>query len=290
MNNLDFDNASSCKKVFKRYSLLVNSTDSFEDCWLPFFKLFKIYWPNFNGTIYLNTELKTFEYQELNINAILNNKSDFKEKITWSECLIRALQSIDDEIVLYMQDDYFIKAAVDNSIVEKYVDLIYSNVEIDCIHLTDQAVIPSFKSTHEGLYQVRVKQRYRISCQAALWRKSVLLQYLRKNENAWQFEEFGSQRSPYYNHNFFVVDPKWVEIGRYEIIPYIFTGIIQGKWNEKVVSLFNEKAIDINFYKRGFYRRDKRRKSFKDKVIYQLNRIPVLVTHKIEIFKLLLLS
>ena len=54
------------------FSILVNTTDSFSDCWNPFFKLFKKYWPNYGGKIYLNTEIKDFKYEGLNIICIKN--------------------------------------------------------------------------------------------------------------------------------------------------------------------------------------------------------------------------
>lgn len=43
-----------------KYSILVNTCDKFEDCWNPFFKLFFLFWPDYNGVIYLNTEYKEY--------------------------------------------------------------------------------------------------------------------------------------------------------------------------------------------------------------------------------------
>ena len=67
------------------YAILINSTDSFEDCWHPFFKLFSKFWPNYEGKIYLNTETKDFKYHELDIVCIKNNISPPAKKNTWSE-------------------------------------------------------------------------------------------------------------------------------------------------------------------------------------------------------------
>jgi hypothetical protein len=50
-----------------QYSILVNTCDKFEDCWDPFFKLFKFYWPDYTGTIYLNTEYKDYSFEGLTI-------------------------------------------------------------------------------------------------------------------------------------------------------------------------------------------------------------------------------
>lgn len=49
-----------------KYSVLVNTCDKFEDCWNPFFQLFSLYWQDYKGTIYLNTE-KDYSFDGLDI-------------------------------------------------------------------------------------------------------------------------------------------------------------------------------------------------------------------------------
>ena len=265
------------------YSILINTTDSFEDCWIPFFTLFKRYWPDYTGKIYLNTETKVFTYPGLNIVSIQNNKSTPDIKITWSECLLRALNSIDDDIILYMQEDYFLKDEVKTDLVEKYVQMMQENAAMHCIHLTDQGVTPDKKSdTFEGLYSVKLKQRYRISCQAALWRKDTLKSYLRTYESAWEFEEFGSKRATIANDDFYVVDKEWVKLNQFEIIPYIFTGIIQGRWYEKTVPLFQKHNIHVDYTKRGFVK-DTKPKPLSKKIKDKWKKLPAILKHNLEI-------
>lgn len=239
------------------YSILINTTDSFEDCWIPFFTLFHKYWPDYNGKIYLNTETKQFTYPGLNIISIQNSKNNPLQRITWSECLLRALDTIDTDVVLYMQEDYFIKDYVKNDWVERYVKMIQSNTEIDCIHLTDQGSPMDKISKFENLYTIPKIHQDRICCQAALWRKDILKQYPRNYETAWNFEWWGSKRAAILNHNFFVVDKKWVKLNNYEIIPYIFTAVIGGRWYKEVVPLCEANDIKIDYSKRGFFERKK---------------------------------
>jgi hypothetical protein len=58
------------------------------------FALFKKYWPEYNGTIYLNTETKQFTHEGLNIVSKKNNLNTVQNRITWNECLIRAINVI----------------------------------------------------------------------------------------------------------------------------------------------------------------------------------------------------
>jgi hypothetical protein len=196
------------------------------------------------------------------------------------------LKAINEEVVLYMQEDYFLKNDVKNDLVAKFVDLIHDNKNIDCIHLTDQAVISeNVPSKFEGLYAVKLKQEYRISCQTALWKKETLLKYLNPFENAWQFEKFGSKRAAIYKDNFFVVDRNWVKLGHFEIIPYVFTGIIQGRWKEEVVTLFEENNIHIDYLRRGFHKQSPK-KTIKMKLMNKWETLPVKIKSYIDLIKL----
>jgi hypothetical protein len=267
--------------VLGEYSILVNTCDHFDDCWVPYFKLHRLYWPDCSAKIYLNTGKKDFSFPGIDVVALKVTGID--KTLTWSECLIRALDKIEDDIVLYMQEDYFLKAPVKNELVEKYVQLMTIDQSIDCIHLTDQAVISDDKSSYDGLYKVKLKQRYRVSCQAALWRKGVLKSYLRTHESAWQFEEFASKRAGIMNHNFYVVDPAFVKLNVFEIIPYLFTGIVQGRWKEEVVPLFFKHGIDIQYSKRGFLN-DAPKKKLLYKVKTFIKRFPAILRSYIDLF------
>ena len=243
------------------YCVFVNTTDRFEDCWLPFFKLFSVYWPDFKGKIYLNTEYKEFQFPGLDIvslqNCLITNDAD---KITWSECLIRGLNKVNNNIVLYMQEDYFFNRSVNNEVIENYSKFLITN-NIDCLHLTTASGgAPYTDTAYPDLKSVGRLANYRISCQAALWKKEVLLSYVRSHESPWQFEKYASKRARILNHNFLAIDEKFH--GGNTIIPYVLTGIIQGRWKEEVVSLFTKYHINIDFTNRGFYVENEKRSLF----------------------------
>jgi hypothetical protein len=256
-----------------RFSILINTTDSFEDCWFPFFTLFKKYWPEYTGKIYLNTETKSYSYEGLNIISIQNNKNTPNKKTTWSECLLRALNVIEEDVILYMQDDYFIKDFVKNEIVEKFILLMHENSKIDCIHLTDAASPGEIISEFKNLYTIPKIDQDRISCQAALWKKDTLMLYPRKYETAWNFEWWGSKRAAILNHNFYVVDRNRFNSNSFEIIPYVFTAVIGGRWLKEVVPLCELHNIKIDYSKRGFFERKSITLNMRIKA--KLKRLPI---------------
>lgn len=229
------------------FSILVNTTDSYEDCWQPFFKLFSKYYPGYNGRIYLNTEKKEFKFDGLNIISVKNNLIGE----TWSKCLKYALETIEEEIILYLQEDYFFNGFINNDLINDY-SLLIEQKKADCIHLTPFASNGPFNSSkHPGLLKYDKKAAYKMSLQASLWRKNYMDKYLKIHENAWQFEVFGTRRAwrneeDIYIHNF--------NTNPISIIPYIPTGIIKGKWSKNAVyELFKMNEFKINYDERGFY-------------------------------------
>ena len=231
------------------FAILVNSTDSFEDCWTPFFKLFKTFWPDYSGTIYLNTEEKHFVYEGLNIVSIQSGLTGS----SWSKCLDFAIHQIKEDSFIYMQEDYFLRSNVDHKqVLDLHMAFTYN--KLDCLHLTDQCTKGPFikDSVGEGLWAIKKGARYRASTQAAFWKKESLIKIIRPWESGWEFEEFGTDRSCKLLSKVFCVSQDLCKKDEIEVLPYIFTGIIKGKWKPEVVPLFKYYGIHIDFTKRGF--------------------------------------
>lgn len=265
------------------FSIFVNTTDRFEDCWEPFFKLFAIYWPEYKGKIYLNTEYKTFQYPGLDIVSIKNcEKTQDANTTTWSDCLIRGWNAIDNDVILYMQEDYFFYAPVQNDKVEYYADFIRKE-NVACLHLTHASGNgPFLPSKYPDLQEISQQAHCRISCQAALWKKDVLLKYVRHFESAWQFETFGTQRAHLIKDNFLNVNIIPARTNR--IMPYMLTGIIQGQWKKDVVELFAKHDIKVDFSIRGF--RNFKKLGFIERLKSRVKRFPKELPSKMDLWKM----
>jgi len=275
------------------YSILINTCDKFEDCWNPFFKLWSVYWPDCKAKVFLNTEYKDYRYTGLDIIPVkcCEGKQYKGKYASWSQCLLWALDSIDSEIILYMQEDYFLNGAVNNELVEHYVQYMQNHSNVPCIQLSS-AGIPD-GNVVDSQDHLNDSEPNRISyacCQASLWRKNVLQKLVRAHESAWHFEYYGSKRAKYYGYRFLTVNHEWLRSG-HQIIPYFATGIVRGKWLNPVDKLFAAHDIQIDYQIRGFYspsgsiniwERIKRRIRF-TKVMSELEII------KLWLFKLLVL-
>ncbi|MGE5361477.1 MAG: hypothetical protein ACM3NQ_20865 [Bacteroidales bacterium] len=239
-------------------TILVQSTDSFSDCWAPFFTLLRRYWPDCRYPILLNTETRPFSFPGFDVrtSGILNGRTP--RWPTWSESLLMGLDLVQTDVVLFMIDDQFICGPVDtaalDAVVERMLARSYTNITV-----TEHGHHrPASPTDDPWLLEVNPRARYRITTAPALWRKDGLKRYLRSRESAWQFEIFGSRRSWRTPDTFFIANPARVTTGREGIIPYFQTaydsGIIKGRWQPEIEPFFREHGIDVDYRERGLFK------------------------------------
>ena len=235
-------------------TILVNSSDNYEDCWYPYFYLFKEFWPDCPYPIVLNTETKDFQFPGLNITCSKVGRGANGERLPWSETVLRCLANIKSDYILWTLEDLFLFAPVDSKRIAAVFKLMQDQ-RMSHIHLTPiGAAADGYQpSPYPGLWKIRQNHRYRISLITALWQKERLVSYMRPYENPWELEIFGSWRARRTQDTFYCIstdaplDPKtWP-------IPYLFSGIVKGKWDRQTPELFRRHSLEMDFEQRGFY-------------------------------------
>src|SRR5574344_2008831 len=93
-------------------SVLVMSSDGYEDCWKPFSILYNKYFPN-NYKTYIVTETKDCSYFDT-----------IKKTGAWTKRLREALCELDSDYVLLMLDDYFIHDKVNVGRIESSLNIL----------------------------------------------------------------------------------------------------------------------------------------------------------------------
>jgi len=236
------------------FTLLVNSTDNYSDCWEPFFTLLAAYWPSFTGPIILNSETKAFTHKGLNIRTSLSAQATPGRHPTWTESLLFALDQAETDIVLYVQEDYFLKGPVDGNFLADIARLMEEK-SVTYIGLMDEGNAGPFTASglDERLCTVSQEDKYRISLQACLFSKSRFKKYFRKHENPWHFEYYGNVRARRKKDAFYTLDRAVFARGKREVFPYDLTGIISRQWKREIVEdLFARHGILVDFSIRGF--------------------------------------
>lgn len=233
------------------YSVFVNSTDSFEDTWAPFFHLLGDYWPQTRSVI-LNTERKVFTHPDVSVSCT-RIAGPGETRIPWGECMLRALEHIPTELFLYLQDDYFLYDTVRSEVVDEAARIVEAE-GLDCLRLMECGDAGPYEPTaYEWLCSVSREADYRISLQAGLWTKSGIRKYLRPHESPWQMEAWGSKRAARMEGRIWAVDRDVYSERHSQVIPYTPTGIVRGRWRRDVVeALFAQHGIEVPFEVRGW--------------------------------------
>lgn len=232
------------------YTVLVNSSDGFADCWRPFFTLFARYWPNAPLPILLNTEMVDWRDAEIDVRCA-RVAVGATQRLPWGECLLRALALVETPLVLYLQEDYFIEAPVRVTEIDRIAATMMANPGIAYVGLTTFGPVGPFEQCNvDGLVRVSDRARYRINTQAGLWRVETLRSYVRPEENGWMFEILGTRRSWKRNDLFLTINPG----DQGALVRYTHTGIIKGRWHQAMPALFEAHGIAMDFSRRGFHK------------------------------------
>ena len=237
------------KKTFDNWedvTILINSCDLYMDAWYPFFKLLSIQWPDCSYNKILNTETITFHSEFPDVKTICTGKGN------WSQRLIKCLEQVETEFVLFFLEDQFLREPVNVHWFDNTVDFMRENKDVGVIfvrHTEKQKL--NYKTPYFS--RDEITDKFRIVGLTALYRKDYLLKILRPHENPWEFEKYASIRSKRYPEKvlqyskeyppMFVFDDK-IEKGY---------GITQRKWLPKNKELFEKYNIHVNFENLGWF-------------------------------------
>ena len=165
-------------------SILVCSCDAYSEAWEPFFYLLRKHWPDCDYPTYLNTESKDFN--KYGVRTITSNNG------AWTERLHRVLEKIESEYVLIFLEDFFLQKNVNTTKFNFALEEMQKNENIAVFYF-NKITGYQCESKYEEYYLMKPKDNclYMCNCQAALWRKDVLMEATQGIMSAWEFEDKG---------------------------------------------------------------------------------------------------
>lgn len=253
-------------------TVLVNSCDSYEDIWNPFFKLFKIYWPNCPYRIILNTESKTMKVDGLNVECF-RFYPDRGGRIPYGKRMLRHLKEIETKYTLVLIDDFFLNDYVDDGEIRKCQKWMDENENIALFSFATNGDVHNRKSQRYEGYEKRPHVgEYKVNFQAALWRTSALIDSWRSHEDPWTWEIYATFRSFFSDTEYYSRCKDTRNPINYGAKYGEAWNIVAGLWCvESVDGNFKKNGIEIDYKKRGILEydikdlpRDHRRRTLKD--------------------------
>ena len=214
-------------------AIFVPSCDAYSDLWRPFFTLLWKHWPDCPYKIYLGSN--QVEYDDPRVETVKSDKG-----LVWADCCLDYLTQIPEPTILFWLEDFFLRSPVDTlRIITAYRDFL--RLEASVFRLVKR---PGPDHLLSGKYYGRLEPgaAYRISTQAAYWRKDFLMKMIREGESIWQFEINGSRRSD--------VEPEGFYGVKRDLLPYGHHVVMGGKWFPWEAWKFGQMNIGCDFSRR----------------------------------------
>ncbi|KKR03317.1 MAG: hypothetical protein UT31_C0024G0002 [Parcubacteria group bacterium GW2011_GWF2_39_13b] len=225
-------------------AIFVSSCDAFSDAWEPFFKLFFRYWPDCPFPIFLIAN--QLEYNDKRVKAI----KLYPDK-GWAINMRESLEKFNYPYIIYFQEDYFLKTAVDNKRILNLLDILIKE-RAGCLRLWPSPGPDKNFKNYRDIGQINEDSSYRVSLQAAIWDKEIFKDLLVSGETGRDMEFSGSERSKKIKSPFLsVTKSRYLKLNNNPAIDYFCTGIVKGKWNYGVINFFRKQGIEIKGSKRG---------------------------------------
>jgi glycosyltransferase involved in cell wall biosynthesis len=216
-------------------SVIIMSCDKNKDIIQPFLKLYKKYWKH-NYNTYIVTETANIPF----------NKT-IKTQGSWTSRVRQALEHMEDEHIIFLLDDFFIRKEVDNDKIQSIINSFDDNTAVfnleQCYDDNDMPTdIFGFKKRQN-------KSNYMCSCQPSIWNRQILIKYLQKDmtPHEWELQILDTKYKHYINAGELIID-----IG-YSASNRTHWGLVQGKWTEDIRQLFEKENIQVDYSKREWF-------------------------------------
>ena len=215
--------------------IVVLSCDKNDDLFEPFYHCIEKYYKNHPEIIYITETIQNPYYKTINKNYPLEQ---------WTKRIREALKEIDDDQILLIMDDCFIRKQVDIDRINYLSTQLKGNIAMFefektyDINDTETDVIGMKKRQHGADYEV--------SLNCGLWNKNKLIKILSGDYTPWQIEINGNN----YGYDFYINSGDYIIDWGY--ITWLPTGVFRGKWCKNVIPFFEKEGIKIDYSKRGF--------------------------------------
>lgn len=221
----------------KDLAIVVFSCDKNNELWDPFNILLNKYWPT-HPQVYLLTETKKYD------NFIsINENYDIS---LWSKRIRKSLKRIPYKKILFICDDCFLRAQVNESMIKEFLPILKGNnvninMELSWDNNDKFTKYPNIKKRTK-------KSEYEISLLCGLWQRKKLIKLLsKKNCSNWEIEKNQNNK---WNNYYICSSPA---IQWFNDYTYAGGAISKGQWTKDAIDFFKKEKIDINFKKKGFH-------------------------------------
>jgi len=217
--------------VMNKTAVLISSCDKYQDLWDPFFTLFFRYWQDCPYPVYLGTNHLKYDHNRVTTITVGDDTD-------WSSDFRSMLEQIPQPYVIVLIEDFLPTKSVDTAMIDRLITYMVDK-GAGCLRLfpCPGPDLPCLDNPLVG--EISKGADYRLSLQAAIWDKQILLELLREGESAWELELNGTKRTN-------ALAAPFLCVAGDSPIPYFCTGVVKGKWVKEAVKLCKKEGIEVD--------------------------------------------
>lgn len=218
-------------------AMVFSTCDEYCCIWNGFFKLFRKFFPFWDGPIFSTVSKDFFEEGY----HVYGNHYQGTDK-SFSTRLIKTLKRIKTKYVLFFLDDFYLVSDVDKTFLMNALLEIKSNKKIKNIVLKDfvKHEARCDERYNQFFHIMRKHGQYKATTNVSIYDRKYLLSLLRKGESAWDFEFFGTFRAHHKNALVLYRDDSM-----HDAIKYFEAGLLHRGQIQKIYSPYLKK-FNIN--------------------------------------------
>ena len=215
--------------------ILVLSCDKNADIFYAFHHCIEKYWKNHPEIIYKTETIQNPYYKTFCANYPMDK---------WTVGIREVLNQIDDDKILIMVDDCFVRTYVDEDRLYYAESKLSGNIA--CLNL-EKSFDPTDEITEiSGFKKRKHGSLFEVSIMCGIWDKDKLIIVLSEDCSPWQIEE----KKRNYGFDFYINSGEYIIDWGY--ITWHTPGLLKGKWCKEVVPFFEKENISIDYSIRGF--------------------------------------
>ena len=234
----------------KDIALVTYTNDNCRDIWLPYFDSLNTLFPSIKGYVFNNSDNFEFQNQKLLI---------YEEELNYCSEFSRLLHMIEEDYIIYMQEDFILydKVAIDK--IEEYKTIL-DNSSLSFIRLLKCGSVSNIQYINDLFYITDPGKNHNsidsFSMQPTIWKKTDLIRIYENTMN----HKFGENWNFIHSMNMLKINGFYCYNGENKrglnhydssIFPYIATAIVKGRWNTSEYSteleqIFDKYKIDKN--------------------------------------------
>ena len=214
--------------------ILVCGCDKNQDLFDIFHHCIEKYYPEHPEILYSTETIENPYYKTICKNYPLEK---------WTKRIRETLKEIDDDAILLLMDDIFIRGPVDTKRIDYAKNLLGGNIalvnlEKEWDKINEDVGLDRFKRRTYGMF--------RISLMCGIWDRLKLIDILDEDSDPWTVEN--AQRTKGYDY--------YINSGE-NIIDFGYKtfencAIMNGKWCREVIPFFEKEGIQVDYSIRGF--------------------------------------